>query len=92
MWPTNKATIIRKLSYDHLLTNMLAAYEPLILQAAKETGFDIYVNDFAETMSGMPMMGYIEVRTRERRNHSPFWDRFDELKREQLKALTGVEL
>ena len=63
------------------MTNTKASNKEIILQAAKDTGFDIEVRNIATDSSGKVLDNYIEVHTKEHKDHSEFWDRFDELQK-----------
>jgi hypothetical protein len=61
------------------LTNMRADLAPLVEQAARTTGYRIYVGEALEPVTP----GYVGVYTKEpRREHGPFWTELQRLQEE----------
>ncbi len=78
--------IVGKITGSYLLTNVEVKEKDLILQAARETAYNIYVEDEAfagmydEHSSMKPLKGLVGVWTRDMgKDHGPFWNRFREL-------------
>lgn len=73
---------INDLTGSYFMRNVPKKCKDAIQQAARETGFDVHVEDVAFYGTGLRVLkGSISVFTREPgRNHTPFWDRFEEIK------------
>jgi hypothetical protein len=71
---------IAEMTGSDFLSNIKKEWEPFILQAAKDTGFNIYVEQEALDNLGRIVEKYVGVYTRDiNRSHEPFWNRFEEL-------------
>lgn len=65
----------------YFLGNIQKKYKHLVSQAASETGFSIYTGlPSIPSARGSELVG---VYTTDTRDHEPFWERYNELKREQ---------
>lgn len=88
---------ITLLTGSRFLVNLKKENKPLILQAAKESGYRIYVEDeaFQNPLLGelKPLAGMISVYTWDiKRLHLSFWDKYDEIQKRdhmELKNLLG---
>lgn len=64
-----------------LLSNLKNSERKLILKAAKETGFNVYIIDKATYGNNITLEGYFGSHSGEReKDAGPMWKRFDELK------------
>ena len=74
--------------YQHFMSNVDKKYKQAIIQAAKDTGMNVVVDDYATCKSGYPMPDYIAVSTYDiHKDHTEFWNRFKELKNEMYKII-----
>lgn len=72
---------IERIQSQRHLDNIPERYADLIRQAAKVTGFDVYIGE--PTIAGYDDVVRIGVYTREpTRAHGPFWAKYHELKLE----------
>jgi hypothetical protein len=78
----NLNNAISDLTGSYFMTNISKDYKSAIIQAAKETGFDVYTEDVAFWSNEFKVLkGSIGVYTRQPgTDHSPFWKRFDEIR------------
>lgn len=69
---------------SEFMTNILREREAIALQAARESGFELmYVHDDATDKNGRPVSDCVALYTPYKQlDHTPFWDRYDELKAE----------
>lgn len=65
---------------DSFMSNIPAKYAELLQHAAAETNYEIIISEDATTRDGYPMPEYVAVYATSNRDHSKFWNRFDELK------------
>lgn len=72
---------IAEMTGSKLLTNIGPGEKENILEAARKTGFDIYVEDYAFDRNGGRVEGCVSVYTKNiYRCHSEFWKVFKKLK------------
>ena len=68
--------------YSRFLSNIDNKHKGAIIQAAKDTGFSIEINDNATMSDGTPYPSCFAVFTNEpSRDHTEFWNRYKELKK-----------
>jgi hypothetical protein len=73
---------IGELTGSALLTNMEKEEKELVLQVAKKTGIDIYIEDEAFDRYGKLISKYCAVYTRDiYKDHSPLWDEIKRIKK-----------
>jgi len=65
----------------HFLGNVQKKYKHLVSQAASETGFSVYTG--LPSIPGAAGSDLVGVYTTETRSLEPFWERYNELKKEQ---------
>lgn len=63
------------------LCNIQKKYKYLVSQAASETGFSVYTG--LPSIPGAAGSNLVGVYTTETRSLEPFWERYNELKKEQ---------
>lgn len=73
---------INDLTGSYFMTNISKECKSAIIQASKETGFDVHSEDVAFYGTELRVLkGSISVFTRQPgRDHGPFWKRFDEIR------------
>jgi hypothetical protein len=62
------------------MTNILREFADIARQAAEDTGFRVTVEEGATTLNGHALPSCVRVLTRDTRDHTPYWDRYNELK------------
>lgn len=62
---------------DNFMTFIKSEYADYIKQAAEITGFNVYIGRRTRHS------GYVEVRTKDALDHTPFWNKFAELRDEE---------
>lgn len=71
------------ISRTHFLGNVQKKYKHLIGQAASETGFSVYTG--LPSISGARGSALVGIYSTDKRDHEPFWKRYNELKGKQSR-------
>lgn len=70
------------MSYCTFIGNIKKEHGIIAIQAGRDTGFNIWIENNATDVFGNPIDYFVELHSSENKDHEPFWKRYKELKNE----------